>query len=528
MGHRPAEPVPGDPDPAGGGAARRLRRDEVRVPRDPHRRRPDLAQRASDLPAGGARPGLLRRHHLHAPVARVPRRADAARARDGPQPAAGATSRSRTRPTSRRPTRPGSSSGASCPTGPGSRRCPRRAAAGRSSAWSRRWATTRPSSSGRSSTRTGGPGVRWEARDRLLAPRDLRLAQGAGSRPARRRQLGLRDPADAELPRPDGHRRLPPLLPRPGQRGPVAELDRGLRESPGMALEPARGRAAAGRRAPGPVRVRRLGAAAGRPACSPTAGASRGGSRPAAATTCPPACGGGSPPTGWTGSGRPLDDLAEATQCHQYEGLQYEIGQLRRHGSIQGYVITELTDLYWEANGLLDIQRGPKAYHDRLAALNAPDVVVADIRSRDLCSLEPLEARVTCLGIRRRSAARRPRGLAPRDRGDRHGRGGARRSIRGPSRTRARSARSWPTSVTSRRPPRRAWSSGCSTRPAPCGAGTTSAWPSCRRGSDGPRRRSTSPCTTRSASCGVDRRVRALGHRVVPAEDAELLVRPGS
>jgi hypothetical protein len=90
-----------------------------------------------------------------------------------------------------------------------------------------------------------------------------------------------------------------------------------------------------------------------------------------------------------------LDDLAEATQRHQHEGLQYEIGQMRRHGSIQGYVITELTDLYWEANGLLDIQRRPKAYHHRLAALNAPDVVVADVRSHDLCSREPLEARVT-------------------------------------------------------------------------------------------------------------------------------------
>jgi hypothetical protein len=90
-----------------------------------------------------------------------------------------------------------------------------------------------------------------------------------------------------------------------------------------------------------------------------------------------------------------LDDLAEATQWHQFEGLQYEIGQLRRHGSIQGYVITELTDLYWEANGLLDVQRRPKAYHGRLRELNSPDFVVADVRRRDLCSLEPLEAEVT-------------------------------------------------------------------------------------------------------------------------------------
>jgi hypothetical protein len=90
-----------------------------------------------------------------------------------------------------------------------------------------------------------------------------------------------------------------------------------------------------------------------------------------------------------------LDDLAEATQWHQLEGLQYEIAQLRRHASIQGYVITELTDAYWEANGLLDVQRRPKAYHDRLAALNSPDAVVADVRRWDLCGLEPLDVEVT-------------------------------------------------------------------------------------------------------------------------------------
>jgi hypothetical protein len=90
-----------------------------------------------------------------------------------------------------------------------------------------------------------------------------------------------------------------------------------------------------------------------------------------------------------------LDALAEATQWHQFEGLQYEIGQMRRHGTIQGYVITELTDLYWEANGLLDVERRPKAYHHRLAALNAPDAVVADVPRRDLCGGEELEADVT-------------------------------------------------------------------------------------------------------------------------------------
>jgi hypothetical protein len=94
-----------------------------------------------------------------------------------------------------------------------------------------------------------------------------------------------------------------------------------------------------------------------------------------------------------------LDDLAEATQLHQFEGLQYEIGELRRHGSIQGYVITELTDVYWEANGLLDVQRRPKAHHRRLAELNSPDAVVADLEARDRWAGESLEADVTVSGF---------------------------------------------------------------------------------------------------------------------------------
>ncbi|HKF85568.1 MAG TPA: glycoside hydrolase family 2 TIM barrel-domain containing protein [Candidatus Limnocylindrales bacterium] len=93
-----------------------------------------------------------------------------------------------------------------------------------------------------------------------------------------------------------------------------------------------------------------------------------------------------------------LDALAEATQRHQFEGLQFQIGQMRRHGSIQGYVITELTDLYWEANGLLDVQRRPKAYHRRLADLNSEDAVVVDLKRWDLCSREPLEAEVHVSG----------------------------------------------------------------------------------------------------------------------------------
>lgn len=89
-----------------------------------------------------------------------------------------------------------------------------------------------------------------------------------------------------------------------------------------------------------------------------------------------------------------VDDLAEATQWHQFEALQYEIGQLRRHDAIQGYVITELSDAYWEANGLLDVHRGRKAFHDQLSRFNTRDVVVADLDRRDVWAGDRLTATV--------------------------------------------------------------------------------------------------------------------------------------
>lgn len=79
-----------------------------------------------------------------------------------------------------------------------------------------------------------------------------------------------------------------------------------------------------------------------------------------------------------------VDTLADATQRRQYGGLHYQIGDLRRHPSISGYVITELSDAYWEANGLLDAARGKKVFHDWIADVNAPDAVIPDLLKRDL------------------------------------------------------------------------------------------------------------------------------------------------
>ena len=71
-----------------------------------------------------------------------------------------------------------------------------------------------------------------------------------------------------------------------------------------------------------------------------------------------------------------LSALSESSQHLQYEALKYEIEQIRRYESIQGYVITELTDVHWECNGLLDMVCNSKVYHHLLKYINADDVLI--------------------------------------------------------------------------------------------------------------------------------------------------------
>jgi len=76
------------------------------------------------------------------------------------------------------------------------------------------------------------------------------------------------------------------------------------------------------------------------------------------------------------------EDFAEATQWHQYSALKFEIDTMRTQPGIAGYVITELADIYWESNGLLDFYRNPKAYYADFARINSPDVVVPRVHRR--------------------------------------------------------------------------------------------------------------------------------------------------
>ncbi len=75
--------------------------------------------------------------------------------------------------------------------------------------------------------------------------------------------------------------------------------------------------------------------------------------------------------------------MAAATQQHEWESLRDEIETMRLQPAIQGYVITEFTDLNWESNGLLTMWRQPKVFAPELAALQQPIIAVARAARHD-------------------------------------------------------------------------------------------------------------------------------------------------
>src|SRR2546423_1480142 len=83
--------------------------------------------------------------------------------------------------------------------------------------------------------------------------------------------------------------------------------------------------------------------------------------------------------------------LAEESQWHQFISLKHEIEEMRRYSAIQGYVITEFTDINWEVNGLMDMWRNPKVYATELAKIQQPDVILVRSAKRNYESGERIE-----------------------------------------------------------------------------------------------------------------------------------------
>jgi hypothetical protein len=72
-----------------------------------------------------------------------------------------------------------------------------------------------------------------------------------------------------------------------------------------------------------------------------------------------------------------LDGFVSAAQELQYRGLKRQIETLRWERQISGYVITELNDVQWESNGLMDVRNHARAFAGKLAELQRPWLVIA-------------------------------------------------------------------------------------------------------------------------------------------------------
>jgi hypothetical protein len=93
-----------------------------------------------------------------------------------------------------------------------------------------------------------------------------------------------------------------------------------------------------------------------------------------------------------------LDGFVSAAQELQYRGLKRQIETLRRERAISGYVITELNDVQWESNGLMDVRNHPRAFAERLANLQQPWLIIAQTARTAVRAGERLEVSVRLAG----------------------------------------------------------------------------------------------------------------------------------
>jgi hypothetical protein len=71
-----------------------------------------------------------------------------------------------------------------------------------------------------------------------------------------------------------------------------------------------------------------------------------------------------------------LRGFAEAAQWQQSRALKYQIEAMRRKPQLAGYAITELTDVHWEANGLMDMRRNLRIFQEEFRNINADTVIL--------------------------------------------------------------------------------------------------------------------------------------------------------
>jgi hypothetical protein len=93
-----------------------------------------------------------------------------------------------------------------------------------------------------------------------------------------------------------------------------------------------------------------------------------------------------------------LDGFVDAAQEFQYRALKYQIETLRWERPICGYVITELNDVQWESNGLMDVRNRPRSFADRLANLQKPWLIIARAQRTAIAVGETLDVSIRLAG----------------------------------------------------------------------------------------------------------------------------------
>ena len=93
-----------------------------------------------------------------------------------------------------------------------------------------------------------------------------------------------------------------------------------------------------------------------------------------------------------------VDGFVDAAQEFQYRALKYQIETLRWERPISGYVITELNDVQWESNGLMDVMNHPRRFADRLARLQQPWLIIARASRTTVAVGESVEVSVRLAG----------------------------------------------------------------------------------------------------------------------------------
>ena len=93
-------------------------------------------------------------------------------------------------------------------------------------------------------------------------------------------------------------------------------------------------------------------------------------------------------------------EFAQHSQEHMARRLHYEITRMRLYEAMGGYVITEFTDVHWEANGLLTMQRETKHLLDPLLKdLNQDRVVLLRPEQWNGRSGQTLQINAQTMGI---------------------------------------------------------------------------------------------------------------------------------